>query len=295
MFPKQRVSLLAVVILAIVGSGAIPLSTAFLGHCPSTATARRTRSYQAITPRKDTVVKSFAERSQSSNSVANAKKTDETLQTLQIFLEKVSALSQQLQIMESKLRDNRREWMKEKIILTRKIALLTELLREQNENVRESNSQSEAAASTQDDTNNNNNNNNNNSEMEENRLRLESLERDLQVSYDREEDLVYEQDRLEREVHILQTEIVRVQNLYRTEQNRIQELMEELEDYQQRDESWTNLVDEQERQIAELQAKVEIMEQEKQIQEQGVSVDPVPTNGHSMQPQHNGTSLSGEN
>lgn len=292
MFQKQRISLLAVVILATFGSGAIPLSTAFLGHNPSTATPARTRSDQAIIPRKETFVNRFAENNKSNNrDIANAKKTDETLQTLQIFLEKVSALSQQLQIMESKLRDNRREWMKEKIILTRKIALLTELLQEQNKNVRESNSQSEAAASAQDDTPTTNINN-----EEENRLRLESLERDLQASYDREEDIVYEQERLEREVHILQTEIVRVQNLYRTEQNKIQELTEELEDYQQRDGSWSNLVDDQERQIEELQAKVELMEQEKQIQQQGVSVDPVATNGNSMQPQqHNGTALSGGN
>lgn len=184
-------------------------------------------------------------------------KTDATIETLQQFLGKVSALSEQLTIMEGKLRDNRREWMKEKNLLTRKISLLTTLLKEQNEKEsdRKIDSSPTTPAAAVDNTE---------AVMISNET-VSSLERDLRISYEREEELVYEQERLEREVGILQDQIVQFQNMYRTEQYKTEELIEAVEEYQTRDGDWESLCNDQERQIAELQATVKSMEEEQLI------------------------------
>ena len=196
-------------------------------------------------------------------------KTDATIDTLQKFLGKVSALSQQLTIMEGKLRENRREWMKEKAMLTRKISLLTVLLKEQNERENATAVVSVDQPPETDQT-----------------VAVENLERDLKIAYSREEEILYEQERLEREVSILQDQIVQVQNMFRSEQYKTQELEAEVEEYQQRDSRWETLVEDQERQIAELKAKLQAIEQQQDQQQvpQGVSVAPEPAaNGHSQQ------------
>jgi len=228
---------------------------AFLPASSTTATTTST-SFRYPHANQPTVTSIFANsRNGSADDIdlnEEMRKAEETTETLQKFLVKVSALSEQLVVMETKLRDNRLEWKKEKNELLRKISILASLLNEQNK----------AAMKTTGDSYQSNEDTTNSSNEPVTQEQVEMLQRELKISREREEELLYEQERLEREVGILQNEIVSVQNLFRAEQYKTEELAADLEEYQRRDQAWEEHCADQERRIQELQGTLGRLEQE---------------------------------
>ncbi|CAB9502412.1 expressed unknown protein [Seminavis robusta] len=152
---------------------------------------------------------------------------------------KVSTLTSQLKREERRATESRNEWMLERTQLAHKISVMTTLLQQRETNPPPSPSQPDHTQHQQ------------------------ALELQLAMSREHEEDLLQEQDRLVREVTILQNEIVNVRNLHKTEQYVSQDLHYQLDTLtQERDAErmeWQRMVEAQKRHIESLQLQVESM------------------------------------
>lgn len=158
-----------------------------------------------------------------------------TLRALQGVMSKVSVLSRQLTLMERKLQENRLSWMREKSVLVNKVAILTVLLEKSNKEQQQAKEKEEADIilikdkndDTDDDTTTLDDDDNSDIVHMDN---VQALERELSISQEEEEELLYEQERLEREVALLQREMIQLRNRYKSEQYRTEELQQLLEE-----------------------------------------------------------------
>jgi len=165
---------------------------------------------------------------------------DEFVLQVQTAERKVKSLNNLLTTLERRSTQDRLEWIKERTTLTRKISVLKELLRDATPVPDENKDQSET---------------------------IEALELELDMAHGHEDVLTEEQDRLEREVLILQDQIVMIRNLLKTEQYRSADLEEQLDEVQEEQESESTImhyqiqVEAQAREIEAMRAKLQFYEQ----------------------------------
>lgn len=196
------------------------------------------------------VASSLNDRSNNNNNKDDT--ADKTLEALQEVARKVGILTDQLSWTERELKRSRLDWMKEKFLLGEKVSVLTSILRQQQ--------QQQVAQQQQQEE-----------EQGEGGQQYDitaDLQRELSIYQEQEEEILQEQERLEREVGILQDQMVRVHNLHRTEQRRTEELQYALEEVQnelefEQTESMDEkkqlrlALEEQQTQIEKLQAQLE--------------------------------------
>jgi hypothetical protein len=165
---------------------------------------------------------------------------------VQLAERKVQRLNNLLTQLERRSTQDRLDWMKERSTLTRKINILSELLRDATPPP----PQPEAVHTTE---------------------ALEALELELEVAREHEEELWQEQERYEREVQILQHQIVQIRNMLKTEQYRSAELEEQLDEVLEEQESermqYQVQLEAQKREIEAMRSKLAFYEQQQQQQQ----------------------------
>jgi hypothetical protein len=174
---------------------------------------------------------------------------------LALLERKVSMLTHQLQQEERRATLARSEWMLERTQLVHKIAGLTTLLKEsqQQQQQQQQHQLQEKDDDYEDDHDHDDT--------------VQALTLELTMSRESEQELGQEMDRLEREVKLLQHQIVQIRNLYKTEQYIVQDLEARLEaaEQQRSDEraEWQRVAEAQQRHLESLM--LELSQQSMQL------------------------------
>lgn len=174
---------------------------------------------------------------------------------LALLERKVSVLTHQLEQEERRATHARNEWVMDRTQLVHKISGLTTLLKESQQHQHH---QQQAMGPHNDDD-----------DEEENNDAMQALTLELTMSRESEQELGQEMDRLEREVKILQHQIVQIRNLYKTEQYIVQDLEAQLQAAQQQQEDeqveWQRLAEAQKRHLESLTLQLQSMELKQQF------------------------------
>jgi chromosome segregation ATPase len=158
---------------------------------------------------------------------------DQALAALQQVASKVALLTTQLSATERELKRAKFDWMREKAELIQKVSLLTKLLNAQNEKgavvFREEEEASVVKEEQEELTSTTSSSISDADAAAAAEEQVLMLERELKVFEEHEEDMRYEQERLEREVGLLQDQMIQLQNIYRTGQRKSEELQHQLD------------------------------------------------------------------
>jgi hypothetical protein len=159
---------------------------------------------------------------QSSRLAADPGNNDRTVE-LVLLERKVSSMTLQLEQEERRATQARNDWVAERTQLVHKISGLTILLQESQQQQQQQPSSSLSGSSIPYEED----------EEEEKEDTIQALTLELSMSRESEQELTQEMDRLEREVKLLQHQIVQIRNLYKTEQYIVQDLEAQLQVAQQ--------------------------------------------------------------